>query len=135
VKDVQALSQGQVVLSTGTLYGALSRLLDQSLIERVEEEDPAQVARPRKFYTLTRLGRRVLEVEMERPRALPGLWLLAYPQPPSFRAQRNAVERSREISRPHVQQTLRIRCSRGRPMASTALHGTSLETAICRTSW
>ena len=70
LKDVQALSQGQVVLSTGTLYGALSRLLDQSLIERVEEEDPAEVARPRKFYTLTRLGRRVLEAEMERLRAL-----------------------------------------------------------------
>jgi DNA-binding PadR family transcriptional regulator len=66
LKDVRALSQGRVMLSTGTLYGALSRMLDQGLIERVEEEDPAEVSRPRKFYSLTRLGRRVLEAEMER---------------------------------------------------------------------
>jgi len=66
LKDVKALSQGRVVLGTGTLYGALSRLLDAGLIDRVEEEDPEQVGRPRKFYSLTRLGRRRLEVELER---------------------------------------------------------------------
>jgi DNA-binding PadR family transcriptional regulator len=72
LKDVQALSQGRVSLSTGTLYGALSRLLDQGLIERVEEDpqDPSEAGRPRKFYTLTRRGRRVLEAEIERLRAL-----------------------------------------------------------------
>lgn len=70
LKDVQALSQGRVSLSTGTLYGALSRLLDQGLIERVEEEDPKETGRPRKFYALTRRGCRVLEAEIARLRAL-----------------------------------------------------------------
>ena len=32
LKDVEQLSKGRVVPSTGTLYGALSRLLDQDLI-------------------------------------------------------------------------------------------------------
>jgi len=66
LKDVKALSQGRVVLSTGTLYGVLSRLLDQGLIERVEEEDAEETGRLRKFYSLTRLGRRRLEAEMKR---------------------------------------------------------------------
>ena len=70
LKDVQALSGERIVLSTGTLYGALSRLLDQGLIERVEEDDPEESGRPRKFYRLTRLGRQVLEAEMERLHAL-----------------------------------------------------------------
>jgi DNA-binding PadR family transcriptional regulator len=70
LKDVKALSQGRVVLSTGTLYGALSRLLDAGLIERVEEEDPALVGRPRKFYCLTHRGRRTMEAEVKRMRDL-----------------------------------------------------------------
>ena len=70
LKDVEELSKGRVVPSTGTLYGALSRLLDQDLIERVEEENPEEVGRPRKFYTLTQIGRKVLEAEMVRLRTL-----------------------------------------------------------------
>jgi DNA-binding PadR family transcriptional regulator len=70
LKDVEALSQSRVVLSTGTLYGALSRLLDQGLVEQVEVEDPEEVGRPRKYYVLSRLGRRVLEADMERLRTL-----------------------------------------------------------------
>jgi len=66
LKDVEMLSQGRVVFSTGTLYGALSRLLDQDLIKCVEEEDPTKVGRPRKFYILTGSGRKVLVVEAER---------------------------------------------------------------------
>jgi DNA-binding PadR family transcriptional regulator len=70
LKDVQALSRERVFLSTGTLYGALSRLLEQGLIERVEEENPDEVGRPRKFYALTQSGGRVLEMELARLRAL-----------------------------------------------------------------
>jgi len=44
LKDVEALSNGNVSLSTSTLYGALGRLLDQGLIERVpnDEEENTQ---------------------------------------------------------------------------------------------
>jgi len=66
LKDVKEVSQGRVVLSTGTLYGVLSRLLDQGLIERVEEEEAGETGRVRKFYSLSRRGRRRLEAEMER---------------------------------------------------------------------
>ena len=70
LKDVEELSKGRVVPSTGTLYGALSRLLDQELIVRVEEENPEEVGRPRKFYSLTQFGSKVLEAEMVRLRTL-----------------------------------------------------------------
>jgi len=66
LKDVKEVSQGRVALSTGTLYGVLSRLLDQGLIERVEEEEAGETGRLRKFYSLSRRGRRRLEAEMER---------------------------------------------------------------------
>lgn len=68
MKDVEALSGGRVTLSTGTLYGALKRLLDQDWIERVDEGGPerAEPGRPRKAYRLTRLGRRNLEAEVAR---------------------------------------------------------------------
>lgn len=70
LKDVEQLSKGRVVPSTGTLYGALSRLLDQDLIERVEEENPEEVGRPRKFYSMIQFGSKVLEAEMVRLRTL-----------------------------------------------------------------
>jgi DNA-binding PadR family transcriptional regulator len=70
MKEVKALSEGRVILSTGTLYGALKRLLEQRWIERkVEESGPAN-GRERKAYTLTRLGRQVLEAEVARLRRL-----------------------------------------------------------------
>ena len=37
LKHVESMSSGRVLLSTGTLYGALQRLLDNGWIERVEE--------------------------------------------------------------------------------------------------
>jgi len=72
LKDVQALSNGKVSLSTSTLYGALGRLLDQGLIERVpnDEEENTGPGLPRKAYILSKTGRRVLEAELSRMRAL-----------------------------------------------------------------
>ena len=63
IKDVEQLSDGRVMLSTGTLYGALQRLLDRGWIERFEEAD---ASRDRRAYRLTALGRRILKQEMER---------------------------------------------------------------------
>ena len=81
LKDVEALSEGRVVLSTGTLYGALSRLLDQGVIRRStddgEKDDSGSKirsgsvdARERKYYELTEFGRRILDVEINRMRAI-----------------------------------------------------------------
>ena len=71
MKDVDALSQGRVDLSTGTLYGALKRLLAQKWVERVESSpletrSGAESARQRKAYTLTDLGRTMLNAEIKR---------------------------------------------------------------------
>ncbi len=71
LKEVEALSQHNVRLSTGTLYEALSRLLDQGLIERVEQESAGVgPGKPRKVYRLSHLGRQVIEVEAARLQAL-----------------------------------------------------------------
>ena len=67
IKDVEQMSGGRVLLSTGTLYGALQRLLDRGWIERFEEEDSS---RDRRAYRLTSLGRRNLQQEIERLRHL-----------------------------------------------------------------
>jgi DNA-binding PadR family transcriptional regulator len=67
LKDIESMSGGRVLLSTGTLYGALQRLLDNGWIERVEEED---APRDRRTYRLTSRGRRNLQMEIERMRHL-----------------------------------------------------------------
>ena len=67
IKDVEQMSEGRVLLSTGTLYGALQRLLDRGWIERFEEED---ASRDRRAYRLTTLGRSSLKQEFERMRQL-----------------------------------------------------------------
>ncbi len=67
LKDVETMSDGRVLLSTGTLYGALRRLLEQGWIERFEEDDGL---RDRQAYRLTSRGRRNLQLEVERMRHL-----------------------------------------------------------------
>jgi DNA-binding PadR family transcriptional regulator len=75
LKDVETLSGGRVKLSTGTLYGALARLLDQGVIQKsaVDEKKDAGPStvragepRARKYYELTQYGRRVLKEELQR---------------------------------------------------------------------
>jgi DNA-binding PadR family transcriptional regulator len=79
MKEIEELSRARVVLSTGTLYEALVRLLDQGLIERIDEDEPGgeespasqgHPGRPRKIYRLTPLGRRVLRAEANRMQML-----------------------------------------------------------------
>jgi DNA-binding PadR family transcriptional regulator len=67
LKDVKQMSGGRVVLSTGTLYGALQRLLRQGWIERFEEDESS---RDRRAYRLTARGRRNLQLEIDRMRHL-----------------------------------------------------------------
>lgn len=65
MKDTRTLSGDRVILSTGTLYGALKRLLEQGWIQRVEDRTNG-TERDRKTYALTRQGRSVLNAEIER---------------------------------------------------------------------
>ena len=70
LKEVNNLSEGRVKLSTGTLYGAIKRLLDQDWIRRVDDPIPNGTDRERKSYELTDLGRRALNAEIARLRKL-----------------------------------------------------------------
>jgi DNA-binding PadR family transcriptional regulator len=67
LKDVEHMSGGRVVLSTGTLYGALQRLLAQGWIERFENDD---TSRDKRSYRLTANGHHNLQAEIDRMRHL-----------------------------------------------------------------
>lgn len=66
LKDVESLSGGRIKFSTGTLYGAISRLLEQEWIEQIENDQPPDSGRPRKDYALTDRGRSILNAEVSR---------------------------------------------------------------------
>jgi len=61
MQQVEELSDGQVRVAAGTLYGAIETLLKQRLIEPLESEDSR-----RKVYGLTDAGRQVLIMDLER---------------------------------------------------------------------
>ncbi|HST11425.1 MAG TPA: helix-turn-helix transcriptional regulator [Terriglobales bacterium] len=67
LKDTEEMSNGRVRLSTGTLYGALHRLLGEGWIERFKDEDNS---RGKQAYRLTSLGRRNLQQEVSRLKSL-----------------------------------------------------------------
>jgi DNA-binding PadR family transcriptional regulator len=70
-KEVQALSENRVILSVSTLYTTLKRLLEDGWIERVgEDPEPDASGRPRKVYTLTERGQRILRTEKKRLQSL-----------------------------------------------------------------
>lgn len=60
VRKVQLLTQGEVRISPGTMYGSLSKMEKDGLIQFVREEDK------RKIYCITDLGKEVLALEMKR---------------------------------------------------------------------
>ena len=70
LKNVEDLSDGRIILSTGTLYGAIKRLLDRGWIRRVDDPLPNGTDRERKAYDLTKLGRNVLNAELTRLKEL-----------------------------------------------------------------
>lgn len=67
LQDIQRLSNDRVTLSTGTLYGALRRLLEDGLIVRFQQEDKS---RDKQAYKLTAEGRRQLQFEISRMKQL-----------------------------------------------------------------
>ena len=70
LKGVENLSKGRVKLSTGTLYGAIKRLLNRGWIRRVDDPLPNGTERERKAYDLTELGRSILSAEITRLKEL-----------------------------------------------------------------
>ena len=71
MQDVRDRTDGAVRLWPATLYGSLKRLIDAKLIVESSERPAKELddAR-RRYYKLTPLGRRVLELESERLKRL-----------------------------------------------------------------
>lgn len=66
LQDVAQLSNGRLQLSTGTLYGALRRMLDLAWIERYDEATGTVNGRIRKAYRITDLGQQILNADVAR---------------------------------------------------------------------
>jgi DNA-binding PadR family transcriptional regulator len=64
---VEELTQGEMVMGPGTLYTSIKRLLASGMIEESgERPDPEMDDQRRKYYKLTKLGRKVLTAEVQR---------------------------------------------------------------------
>jgi DNA-binding PadR family transcriptional regulator len=71
MQDVVARTDGKVQLSAGTLYSSIRRMLEQGLIEELRESpDPSSTDERRRYYRLTRFGKRVAAAEVQRLSAL-----------------------------------------------------------------
>lgn len=60
VQKVEKLTDGAIKLAPGTMYGSLSKMEKDNVIEFIKEEDK------RKIYQITELGSQVLELELQR---------------------------------------------------------------------
>lgn len=60
VQKVEQLTGGTIKLAPGTMYGSLSKMEKDKVIEFIREEDK------RKIYQITELGSQVLELELQR---------------------------------------------------------------------
>lgn len=60
MKYVKALTEGEIALGAGTVYTSLSKMEKDGLIVLVKTESN------RKFYKITDLGRKILDIEILR---------------------------------------------------------------------
>ncbi len=75
IQDVAARTDGAVVLSAGTLYRSIQRMLEQGLLEEAEDRPaPEFDDERRRYYRITSFGRSVARAESAR---LAGLLRLA----------------------------------------------------------
>lgn len=59
-QKVKELTTGQLSISPGTMYGTLAKMEKDGLIAFVREEEK------RKLYSITELGKQILELEIQR---------------------------------------------------------------------
>ena len=71
MQDVAARTDGRVQLSAGTFYSSIRRMLEQGLIEELRDSpDPSSTDERRRYYRLTRFGKRVAAADVDRLNAL-----------------------------------------------------------------
>lgn len=64
VQAVERITNGEIRLAPGTMYGSLCKMEKDGLIKFTAEQDK------RKLYIITELGRQVLQLELKRIRRL-----------------------------------------------------------------
>ena len=64
VQRVEQMTEGEIRLSPGTMYGSLSKMEKDGVIRFVREEEK------RKIYQITTLGTEVLQLELKRIKRL-----------------------------------------------------------------
>jgi DNA-binding PadR family transcriptional regulator len=64
VQTVERLTNGEIKLTPGTMYGSLSKMEKDGVIRFVKEEDK------RKIYEITQLGLEILDIELDRIKRL-----------------------------------------------------------------
>ena len=64
VQMVEKLTDGEIRLAPGTMYGSLSKMERDDLIQFINEKEK------RKIYTITELGLEVLRLELKRIKRL-----------------------------------------------------------------
>lgn len=69
MQDVADRTDGRVRMSPGTLYGSIKRMLEEGLIEELTT-GAAGADERRRYYRITKFGRRVVAAEAERMSSL-----------------------------------------------------------------
>jgi DNA-binding PadR family transcriptional regulator len=67
-REVEDVTAGHIRMGPGTLYGSIQRMIDSDLIEEAPRprKPTADEDERRRYYRLTPLGRRTLELEVSR---------------------------------------------------------------------
>ena len=68
IQDIRERTRGEVELTASTLYGALSRMLEDQVIEEVKDPkpEPEDWDSRRRYYRVTEYGREVARAEAQR---------------------------------------------------------------------
>ena len=69
MQEVEAHTGGAMRMGPGTLYGSIQRMIDAGLIEEFSRRSSDDDDR-RRYYRMTAFGRRVLDLELARLRAV-----------------------------------------------------------------
>lgn len=60
IQKVKQMTNAEVTIGAGTMYGTLSKMENDGLIQFTKEEEK------RKFYIITELGKEILTIELKR---------------------------------------------------------------------
>ena len=81
-REVAARTDGKLKLGPGVLYGSINAMLESGLIEESEERpDPHLDDERRRYYRITKLGRKAAKAEAARMRELVQLAVATFGKP------------------------------------------------------